>query len=386
MSSQNTQKKIAILYDCPYPFVVGGGQKRLYEIATRLIRQEEFSVDWYSLQFWEGEKEIEYEGIRFFGIGKKTDLYEAKTGKRRIREALEYSIRIFPNKELFSYDIILAGQWPLLHLFPLFFYSKLGRARFFVDWWEVWQEEWIRYSGIKGVLGMILERICCRLPDEIICISETGKLQLETIGASSRKLHIIHNGIDFTKIQQSPPSNEVSDLIYLGRLQQHKNVIDLIYLIAILKKKYQMSMTLQIIGDGPERSVLENEARNLQIDSQVRFLGEIESDEEVYSRMKSAKLFVHPSTKEGGGSIVSLEANACGLPVVAYTHPHGISSELLEEGLNGYWVDGCNPESLAEKIVTIMENKDYALVSQRCIQYAKEFDWNNIIKLYKDLF
>lgn len=385
MNSSGKTKKIAILYDCPYPFVLGGGQKRLYEIATRLVRQEKCSVDWYSLQFWEGENEIEHEGIRFFGIGKKTDLYGEKTGKRRVREALEYSIRIFPKKELFAYDIILAGQWPLLHFIPLFFYSKLGKARLFVDWWEVWQKEWIRYSGIKGILGMILERICCRLPDEIICISETGKSQLETIGASIRKLHIIHNGINFNKIQQSPVSNEPSDLIYLGRLQQHKNVIHLVHLIAILNKNYQLRLTLHIIGDGPERSVLENEAKDLQVDSQIRFLGEIKSDEEVYSRLKSAKLFVHPSTKEGGGSIVSLEANACGLPVVAYVHPHGISHELIEEGRNGYWVESIAPESLAEKIVTIMENKDCSLISEKCIQYAKKFDWNNITKSYKDL-
>ena len=100
MNSSEKIKKIAILYDCPYPFVLGGGQKRLYEIATRLVRQENCSVDWYSLQFWEGKNEIEHEGIRFFGIGKKTYLYEEKTGKRRVREALEYSIRIFPKKRI----------------------------------------------------------------------------------------------------------------------------------------------------------------------------------------------------------------------------------------------------------------------------------------------
>ena len=102
----------------------------------------------------------------------------------------------------------------------------------------------------------------------------------------------------------------------MGRLKGLKNLDHLIQVVSLLKKKGD-SMTLQIIGDGPERKGLEALVKELDITENVVFHGEIESDIEAYSWMKTARIFVHPSTKEGGGSITVLEANASGLPVIA---------------------------------------------------------------------
>ena len=185
-----------------------------------------------------------------------------------------------------------------------------------------------------------------RITPNIIAITQKGRDQLYDLGVKKDGVTFIPNGIDFEKILNSISKPNKFDLTYMGRLKCHKNLDHLIQVVSLLKEKGD-SMTLQIIGDGPERKALEALVKELNISENVVFHGEIESDIEAYSWMKTARIFVHPSTKEGGGSITVLEANACGLPVVAYRHENGIADELIDEGVNGYWVNETNYSAMA---------------------------------------
>ena len=102
--------------------------------------------------------------------------------------------------------------------------------------------------------------------------------------------------------------------------------------------------------------------------------------------MKSAKIFVHPSTKEGGASISALEANACGLPVLAYQHPDGISEEYIIQGENGYWVNKIGPEYLAAELARIFREHSYKNMKMDCINFARKFDWDILSESYNDYF
>lgn len=376
-------KKLAILYDCPYPYVLGGGQKRLFEVATRLAVQG-WQVDWFSLKFWEGTNDIQ-DSIRYHTVGERVDLYN-ESGKRTIGEAVYYGAKVWNLRELRNFDIILCGQWPFFHLFPARFFSEIGGGTLVVDWWETWDSHWFEYYGWKGFIGIILERICSRIPKGIISISELGKQQLVDIGVSAQKIRVIPNGIDFKKIRKASPSGDQYDLIYIGRLQHHKNIDHLLEALAILKTQFGLSLTLQIIGDGPAKPQLEKLSEELGVRNQVLFTGLIQSDQGVYSRMKSAKIFVHPSTKEGGGSITLLEANACGLPIIAYRHPAGISSELIESGRNGAWVDEIGPSFLAEAIKEAFLSKSYLEMGPKSIDFSERYDWKRISVEYDKYF
>jgi glycosyltransferase involved in cell wall biosynthesis len=113
----------------------------------------------------------------------------------------------------------------------------------------------------------------------------------------------------------------------------------------------------------------------------------ISSDIEAYSWMKASRLFVHPSTKEGGGSITLLEANSCGLPVVAYRTENGIAEELIEEGVNGYWVTEFNPIAMADKIRELLSDTDLGqIIKVHSIEYARRYDWSNIARDYYAYF
>tara|TARA_Y100000588_G_scaffold122623_1_gene134346 strand:+ start:709 stop:1890 length:1182 start_codon:yes stop_codon:yes gene_type:complete len=378
-------KRLAILYDCPYPFIKGGGQKRLFEISQYLLKHD-WEVEWYALKFWEGPEKIQHKGITFNAVGEQSKLYSSD-GKRRIWEAIYYGAMIARHIELRRFNIILAGQWPLFHLIPARFFCLIGHSKLVVDWWEVWgRDQWLKYFGLKGLLGLLLEKIMSRITPNIIAITQKGRDQLYDLGVKKDGVTFIPNGIDFEKILNSISKPNKFDLTYMGRLKCHKNLDHLIQVVSLLKKKGD-SMTLQIIGDGPERKALEDLVKELNILENVVFHGEIESDIEAYSWMKTARIFVHPSTKEGGGSITVLEANACGLPVVAYRHENGIANELIDEGMNGYWVEEINPKAMGKKIrQLLLDESQGQKIKDNSIKNAEKHDWINIGKEYEDYF
>ena len=378
-------KRLAILYDCPYPFIKGGGQKRLFEISQYLLKHD-WEVEWYALKFWEGPEKIRHKGITFNAVGGQSKLYSSD-GKRRIWETIYYGAMIARHIELRRFNIILAGQWPLFHLIPARFFCLIGQSKLVVDWWEVWgRDQWLKYFGLKGLLGLLLEKIMSRITPNIIAITQKGRDQLYDLGVKKDGVTFIPNGIDFEKILNSISKPNKFDLTYMGRLKCHKNLDHLIQVVSLLKEKGD-SMTLQIIGDGPERKALEAVVKELNISENVVFHGEIESDIEAYSWMKTARIFVHPSTKEGGGSITVLEANACGLPVVAYRHENGIANELIDEGMNGYWVEEIDPKAMGKKIhQLLLDESQGQKIKDNSIKNAEKHDWINIGKEYEDYF
>jgi glycosyltransferase involved in cell wall biosynthesis len=131
---------------------------------------------------------------------------------------------------------------------------------------------------------------------------------------------------------------------------------------------------------------LEELARNLNIGKEVFFHGMIESDMEAYAWMKASRLFVNPSTSVSG-SISILEANACGLPVIAYKTDQGVSEDLIEEGVNGYWVEETTSRAMAEKVRQLLLDKNLGQnIKDNSIEYARRYDWSNIASEYNAYF
>ena len=86
--------KIAMVYDAIYPWVKGGGEKRIYELSKRLVSQGH-EVHLFGVKWWSGPDIIENEGMILHGVCGKMELYV--DGRRSISEAIIFSIRLIPS-------------------------------------------------------------------------------------------------------------------------------------------------------------------------------------------------------------------------------------------------------------------------------------------------
>ncbi|MDD3985702.1 MAG: glycosyltransferase family 4 protein [Methanobacterium sp.] len=365
--------KIAFIYDAVYPWVKGGAEKRVYELAKRLV-EDGNEVHWYCIGWWWSEnnkKDILLDGIHLHGVSKPINLYS--DNRRSIKEALLFAFKLFTPIMKEKFDIIDCQGFPFFSCFPVKIHSILGKSKIIITLHEVWGNYWYEYLGKLGIFGKIIEKIIVRLTENIITVSYKTQKDLQKIKKNYRSI-VIPNGIDFNHIQTINPSKQISDIIFAGRLIKEKNVDLLIKSIPIIKQKIPNIQCI-IIGDGPERSKLQNLSKNLKIQENIKFIGFTENYDDLIGYMKSSHVFVLPSIREGFG-IVVIEANACGLPVVVVNHKMNAAVDLIQDGVNGFKAQAL-PEDIADKIIQSIDNKKKT--EQKCIDRSHEYDWNKIV-------
>jgi len=374
--------KIAFIYDAVYPWIKGGAEKRIYEIAKRLAEKHE--VHWYGVGWWLGEngrgEVIEKDGIVLHGVCKPVQLYV--NGRRSISEALYFAWKLTPKLVGEDFDIIDCQEFPYFPCFSAKVHSLLRRTPLVVTWYEVWSEYWFEYLGKKGIFGYLVERLTTKLPKLIIPISEKIKEDLKTLNVPEKMMRVIPNGVDFYRLQSVKPSDDEFDVIYVGRLISHKNVDVLLRALNIVRKEIK-DVRCGIIGDGPEMEKLRALSKKLGLDDNVKFFGFIKSDLEVYAHMKSSKIFVLPSTREGFPNTI-LEANSCGLPAIIVRHEKNAGVGVVKDGYNGFIVN-LSPEEIAGKIIDLLQNEEELdRLSRNSVEFAKTHDWSVIVsKLLK---
>lgn len=365
--------KIAFIYDAVYPWVKGGAEKRVYELATRLA-QRGHDVHWYSLGWWwpeKGETDMLIDGIHLHGVSNPIELYS--DDRRSIKEALIFSLKLFNPLFKENYDVVDCQGFPFFSCFTAKVHAMTGKSKLVITLLEVWGDFWYEYLGKLGIFGKLVERTMLSLTDNLITISYKTKKDLRRIKKSERSI-VIPPGIDFSYIQKIKTSDEVSDIIFVGRLIKEKNVDILIKSISIIKEK-NPNISCLIIGEGPERSKLEKLVDDLKINDNINFKGFMENHDYIIGYMKSSNVFVLPSVREGFG-IVVIESNACGIPVVVVDHEMNAAKDLVHEGVNGYKAK-LSPEDISDKIIKSIENKDKMKTS--CIDSSKGYDWNKIV-------
>ena len=372
--------KIAFIYDAVYPFITGGAEKRVYELARRLVKRGH-EVHWYGVGWWwpeSGKKDIEMEGIHLHGVCKPMDLYNGE--RRSVGEAVYFAVLLLPKLGRAKFDVIDCQGFPFFSCFTAKISSSLGRSPLIITLHEVWNNYWYEYLGKAGFFGKLVEKIMVNLTDKIITVSKKTKTDLMAV-KSSEKSVVIPNGIDFNYINKINPSDEKSDIIFAGRLIKEKNVDILIKTIAIVKERIP-DIKCFIIGDGPERAKLERLVQELDIQNNVSFKGFMKNYNDLISYMKASKVFVLPSTREGFG-IVVIEANACGLPVVVVNHKMNAASDLIINNKNGI-ISDFSKEDIAENIISMIDKKK--IMQNDCTQNSMKYDWDKIVDSLEEFY
>ena len=367
--------KIAYVYDAVYPWVKGGAEKRVYEISRRLVERGH-EVHWFGLKWWDGEKDIVRDGIYLHGIGEWDDLYV--DGRRSIAEGIYFGFKTLTGLRG-DFDVIDCQEFPYFPCFSAKAHSLLKGSNLVITWHEVWSDYWYEYLGRKGFFGWSIERLTSQLTNKNVAVSEGTKKDLERIGVR-KEIKVIPNGIDFKRIEGIKSSKEESDIIFAGRLIKEKNVDVLIKAVKLVSDEIP-DVKCMIIGDGPEKRELEKLACDLKMDDNIEFMGFLEDHYHVISYMKSSKVFVLPSTREGFG-IVALEANACGLPVVTVNHERNAACDFITDR-NGFICE-LSEAGVAEGVFGGLNGGEN--MRSGCVGNAMKYDWDGIVDLIEPTY
>jgi len=361
--------KIAYLYDVIHPYVAGGVQKRIWELSTRLAAKGH-QVTIFGMKHWEGADIMYKEGVRLWGVCPPQELFA--DGHRSVKEAIYFAWRALPPLMRERFDVIDAANFPYFPCFSASINSLTRRSRLIITWHEIWGDYWYEYLGRKGIIGKIVERLTISLPHKAIAVSPSTKRGLERFGR--KQVEVIPTGVDIRTIENVLPSARATDIIFVGRLTREKGIPLLIRAVHLIKEQRQ-DIGCLIIGDGPDREHLRHLVRDLDLEANVHFEGRVENDIEVFSAMKSSRVFALPSLREGLGLVV-VEANACGIPVVTIKHPLNAAQDLVTDGNNGYICE-LSEGDMAEKILMALGSRgDW---EGRCKDFAREYDWDAIV-------
>ena len=372
--------KVAFLYDAVYPWEKGGAQKRIWELARRLA--DTHDVHLYGMHYWDGPTVIEREGVTLHGVCEPQELYVE--GRRSIPQAIYFALRALPALLREEFDIIDCQEFPYFPCFSAKVHELITSSTLVITWYEVWDDYWYEYLGRKGIFGKIIERTTLGLADTVIPISDYIAQDLRDIGRIEG-LETIENGVDFDRLQEIPTEDTDWDVIYVGRLSEHKNVDMLLEAIDSASSQLDTTVSCGIIGDGPEREQLEEYADKLDIDTHVDFLGFVEADEAVIGNIKAASVFVLPSTREGFPNTI-LEANACGVPTIVIDHEENGSTAVVEDGVTGFITED-SAEAIAEKLMRCLtDDALLAELSTGATAFGRAHDWDVIVDELEDVY
>lgn len=236
-------------------------------------------------------------------------------------------------------------------------------------------DEGKNFLGYKIKFRSIARKLAARFCDRIITLTEKDKLLWQKGLANIKaEINAIPNPSPYENVASFPKFRNKT-AIALGRLTYQKS-FDL--LVEAWAKVYKIhpDWSLQIIGSGEDELKLKEQVKLLGIEKSVQFISVTQNVVQYYEQ---ASLYCMSSRFEGL-PMVLLEAQAFGLPVVAFDCNTG-PSDLIQPGENGYLVPCFDTTLFAQAIMQVIELDDssYRLMCEKAKAKNNEFYCDKII-------
>ena len=237
----------------------------------------------------------------------------------------------------------------------------------------------------RFIFMLICQKLFC-LADAVIGVSHGVSDDLEHVFALKKPVKTIYNGMPIctgkhVPVRTLPVHLRYPVLISTGRLALQKDVNTLICAISIVKKTFPF-VKLFLIGDGPDRTRLEQLVRQFHLEGKILFEGWQSSLDAYYAHVD---LFILSSHFEGF-SYALLEAMKKGIPVISTDSPYG-PSEILDKGKAGILVKPSDPDNMANAIISLVKSPiRYQKFSRLAFKRSRYFSEEKMLKNYDALF
>ncbi|MBA3415622.1 MAG: glycosyltransferase [Chloroflexia bacterium] len=354
--------QICLVYDCLYPWTVGGAERWYRALAEALVARGH-AVTYLTLRQWPAAEPPTIPGVRVVAVGPRASLYRG--GRRRIWPPLRFGLGVLAHLTHHGggYDIVHSASFPYFSVIAAAIAAPLGRYRLVVDWWEFWTAAyWRDYLGpIGGRIGARVQRIVARLPQRALCFSRLHAARLVAEGGSWPTLiRGVYPAPDRSSGQPAtarlgtapapqPPAADPT-VVFVGRHIAEKRPAAIPPALVVARRS-SPRLGAAILGDGPERLSVERLVLDLGLEGAVETPGFV-SAAELDHRLRHALCLILPSRREGYGLAV-LDAVSRGTPAVVVRDPDNAACDLIEPGVNGAIAASAGPDDLAAAILEI---------------------------------
>jgi glycosyltransferase involved in cell wall biosynthesis len=342
--------QVCIVYDCLFPFTIGGGERWCRNLAEALAA-EGHDVTYLTLRQWERGEEPDIAGVRVVAVGPRMELY-TDAGRRRMLPPVVFGAGVLWHLlgRRRRYDVVHTASFPYFSLLAAAAARRRGGYRIVVDWYEVWTREyWREYLGsVGGRLGWWVQGLCVRVPQRAFCFSRLHERRLRELGVNGEVTRL--EGLYDGSLEPADPRPARTVAVYAGRHIPEKQVPSLVPAIARARARIP-DLRAEVYGDGPERVKVVEAISDLGLGDVVTAPGFVDG-ELLEEALSTAMCLVLPSRREGYGLVV-IEASARGVPVVVVGAPDNAATELVEEGVNGTIAPSSEPGDLAAALLDV---------------------------------
>jgi len=343
--------RVCIIYDCLFPYTVGGGERWYRNLAERLAA-DGHDVTYLTLRQWDqGERPDAGAGVRVVTAGPRMALYTAG-GRRRILPPLLFGAGVLRHllRSGRRYDVVHTSAFPYFSLLAAALLRPLVRFELIVDWFEVWSRSYWRdyLGGAGGRVGALVQRACARVHQRAFCFSQLHAQRLREEGLRGEVT--VLRGLYADSGERVTPREADPVVLFAGRLIPEKQVTLAVAAMALAAQRID-GLRGEFLGAGPERAALDAAIVEHGLTGVVSAPGFADAST-LDAEMRRALCLLLPSRREGYGLVV-VEAAAKGTPSVVVAGEDNAATELIAEGINGTVAAGADPQALAEAIVRV---------------------------------
>jgi glycosyltransferase involved in cell wall biosynthesis len=347
--------QILIISEMSPPYTMGGGETRYGLLAPQLAALGH-QVSWLSMRQKASPDAETIAGVRHLHRGPRL----RQPPLRSMQAKLHFMGSLCWHLLRHRYDVVDCQTYaPLL---AAWFICKLRRIPLMATIHDTGAagpagDQWL--SDFDRRLARVVEGRLYRLGyDHVLTVSAAVKADLvDRFGVPPARVSVVPNRIDVLGITATQPDPQPADLLFVGRLIPHKHPADVLKVLAQLnagrRQRGLPACRAKFVGGGPLADELKAQARLLGVSDCCIFCGEVPRHEDVIAHLRSARVLVLPSTREGFGLVLA-EAMAAGAALAAYRIP--AVEETVGPELTGCLVSAGDVDALTRLVQSLVED------------------------------